>query len=87
LFGHVDEKGSWILPETAFAKYWDAIKNRISSTIFTLGSDRPSGSNYQIQLSCQSNHELSNQQRTDLTDLFEAAREAIAHWPEIVRSK
>ncbi len=87
LFGHVDENGSWILPENAIAKYWDSIKLRISSTIFRLGSDRLSGNNYQIQLSCQSNHELSNQQRTDLTDLFEAAREAIANWPEIVRSK
>ena len=87
LFAHIDEKGNWILPETAMAKYWDSIKQRISSTVFNMGSGVASGTNYQIQLSCQTNHELSSQQRTDLTDLFEAAREAIAKWPEIVRSK
>ena len=87
LFGHVDENGSWIIPETAMAKYWDAIRQRISTTIFTFGAERPSGNNYQVQLSCQSNHELSRQQRIDLTDLFESARDAIARWPEIVGSK
>lgn len=87
LFADIDTSGTWVLPRTAISKYWGFVKQRVSENLFTLGSVRPSGNIYQIQLSCQSNHELSSQQRTDLTDLFEAARESIAKWPEIVRSK
>lgn len=86
LFGHVDARGNWLQFETALARYWDSAKTRISENFLTLGGTNPRGDNYQIQLSCQTNHELSNQQKTDLRDLYEAARETIGKWPSIIRS-
>ena len=86
LFGHVDTRGNWLQFETALARYWGSARDRISENFFTLGSTNPLGDNYQIQLSCQSNHELSGQQKTDLCDLYEEARETIGKWPSINRS-
>ncbi len=85
LFGHVDTRGNWLRFETALARYWGSAKARISENFFTLGGANARGDNYQIQLSCQTIHELSSQQKADLRDLFEAARETIGKWPSINR--